>query len=322
MLLLTGLFIIFLHASFYRTPYLITPLIPIQLWNIAIETIEIVKKKWLYLADFWNIFDILRFIFTFAYFVVVIEQSASQTTKTVLLVLLSLCQSVKAFQIFSLFKSTRVQLRIVIEIVKDMVPFMLFVFATTLTVSILYTSATPEQSLTDRTFTDFLMHVYRLDFGDFDPDSYSSLEIAIFILAVVIVPLVLLNMLIAIMGDSFDRVMEDKERRDYQEMVGLVYRYEAIVDTLCYLKKKKSKEKAWKYIWYTEFLKEEGEEVIEAWQGRVRGIKIDLEKMQRKQEQWEQEMKKWMKQNDEKQKKSEDKLMEKSSRIEKVRKGD
>ena len=120
-----------------------------------------------------------------------------------------------------------------------MIPFMLFVFATTLTVSLLYTSATPETSLTDRTYTDYLMHVYRLDFGDFSPDDYSPLDIAIFILAVIIVPLVLLNMLIAIMGDSFDRVMEDKERRDFQEMAGLVYRYEAIVDTLCQCRRKK-----------------------------------------------------------------------------------
>lgn len=135
------------------------------------------------------------------------------------------------------------------------------------------------------------MHVYRLDFGDFSPDDYSPLEIAIFILAVISVPLVFLNMLIAIMGDTFDRVMEDQGRRDYQEMAGLVYRYEAIVDTLCHCKKKKRQ--PWKHILYTEFVKEEGEEVIEPWQGRIRGIKLDIEKLQRKQEQWEDEMRKW-----------------------------
>ena len=44
---------------------------------------------------------------------------------------------------------------------------MVFVLATTLAVSLLFTSATPDESLTDLTYTDYLMHVYRLDFGDF-----------------------------------------------------------------------------------------------------------------------------------------------------------
>ena len=85
---------------------------------------------------------------------------------------------------------------------------MLFVLATTITVSLLFTSATPDESLSNATYFDYLMHVYRLDFGDFSSE-YTPLDIAIFILAVMVVPLVLLNMLIAIMGDTFDRVKEE-----------------------------------------------------------------------------------------------------------------
>lgn len=59
-------------------------------------------------------------------------------------------------------------------------------------------------------------------------DEYSPLEEFIFILGAIIAPLVLMNMLIAIMGDTFDRVKEDQNRRDYQELASLVYRYEVI----------------------------------------------------------------------------------------------
>ena len=96
-----------------------------------------------------------------------------------------------------------------------MIPFMAFMLATTVTVSLLFTSATPDAALKDDTYTDFLLHVYRLDFGDFDLDGYSALDMAIFILAVLIVALVFLNMLIAIMGDTFDRVKEEQGRRDF-----------------------------------------------------------------------------------------------------------
>ena len=182
----------------------------------------------------------------------------------------------KAFQIFSLFKSTRVLLRIVIEIVKDMIPFMLFVLATTFTVSLLFTSATPDAALTDNTFSDFLLHVYRLDFGDFSLDNYSALDLAIFILAVLVVPLIFLNMLIAIMGDTFDRVKEEQGRRDFQEMAALVYRYEIIAQTIWKWLKRKG---VWKYIFVSEDVKHSGEEAIDVWQGRIRGIKMEIEKV-------------------------------------------
>ena len=85
-----------------------------------------------YFHDFWNYFDILRFIFAFGYFGVALAEqgsSSENSTKSILLTLLSFFQSVKAFHIFSLFKSIHVLLRIVIEMVKDMIAFMAFVLA-------------------------------------------------------------------------------------------------------------------------------------------------------------------------------------------------
>lgn len=99
-------------------------------------------KKSNYFKDLWNLFDLLRFLFTFVYLGVAFANSPSQMTKSVILTILAFSQSVKAFSIFSLFKGTRVLLRIVIEIVKDMVPFFIFVFTTTLIISLLFTTAT------------------------------------------------------------------------------------------------------------------------------------------------------------------------------------
>ena len=280
--LLTGLFILFLHAAFFRTPLILIPLLFVQLWNLAIEIIEQKKKGCrAYLSDFWNYFDILRFVFAFTYFGVAMAESGSSSssedsTKAILLTLLSFFQSVKAFHIFSLFKSTRVLLRIVIKIVKDMIPFMVFVVATTLTVSLLFTSATPDAALTNVTYSDLLLHVYRLDFGDFQLEQYSALDKAIFILAVFIVALVFLNLLIAIMGDTYDRVKEEGERRDLQEIARLIYRYEVIAQSVC---KAKGKKKSSKYIFIAEDAKYSGEQVTDLWQGRIRGIKLEIEKV-------------------------------------------
>ena len=110
------------------------------------------------------------------------------------------------------------------------------------------------------------------------------MDLAIFILAVLIVPLVFLNMLIAIMGDTFDRVKEEQDRRDFQEMAGLIYRYEIIAYSVCVWRKTK---RVWKYIFVSEDVKHSGEEAIDVWQGRIRGIKLEIEKVLKKQEEWE-----------------------------------
>ena len=78
-------------------------------------------------------------------------------------------------------------------------------------------------------------------------------------------------MLIAIMGDTFDRVKEEQARRDFQEMAGLVYRYEIIAEWMCRFFGRNS---TWKYIFYSEEAKHKGEEAIDPWQGRIKGIKI------------------------------------------------
>ena len=136
------------------------------------------------------------------------------------------------------------------------------------------------------------MHVYLLDFGDFSTDDYSALDLAIFILAIFIVPLVFLNMLIAIMGDTFDRVKEEQGRRDFQEMAGLIYRYEIIAQTVRKWLKRKS---IWKFIFVSEDVKYSGEEAIDVWQGRIRGIKLEIEKVLKKQDEDRKQNDEWKK---------------------------
>lgn len=54
-------------------------------------------------------------------------------------------------------------------------------------------------------FVKELMNIYRLDYADFQ-DYDGILESIIFLAATIINPLILLNMLIAMMGETFSRV--------------------------------------------------------------------------------------------------------------------
>ena len=165
-----------------------------------------------------------------------------------------------------------------LEIIRDMQAFILFVIGSTFTLALLFTAATPVSQVRNRLFPDLLMESFLIDFGDFSSDEYSPLAQIIFILGVVFVPLILMNMLIAIMGDTYDRVMEDLSRRDLQELASLVYTYLLIRPFLCCCcccccKKKET----WKYLWSTSETDESEEEM--GWEGRVRGIKRHIDRI-------------------------------------------
>ena len=152
-----------------------------------------------------------------------------------------------------------------------MIPFMFLVLVSTLLLALLFTSATPKSELHDRLFPDFVAEAFLIDFGDFGgAGEYSPLAQLIFILGVVFVPLVLMNMLITIMGDTYDRVMEDLPRRDLQELASLVYRYLIIRRCICCCRK--NKKEPWKYLWFTQEARSNESEEQLGWEGRVRGI--------------------------------------------------
>ena len=208
LLIIVGCILLVLHASYFRDYYILIPLLMLQTWNFMIEWVELYRKGTNYFRDGWNYCDILRFTFSYLYFFLLAMNAASQTTKDYLLTFLCLFQGLKAFSIFSIFATTRVLLRIVIEIIKDMVPYMIFMIATTMLISLLFTASTSDDQVDGFTFPNKMLEVFLLDFGDFSTDKYTMLDLIIFVLSVLAGPLVMLNMVIALMGDTFDRVKE------------------------------------------------------------------------------------------------------------------
>lgn len=55
-------------------------------------------------------------------------------------------------------------------------------------------------------FWDTFMISYRINLGDFDTDDYNFIDWLVFILATLINPIIMLNLLIALMSDTYSRV--------------------------------------------------------------------------------------------------------------------
>lgn len=59
-------------------------------------------------------------------------------------------------------------------------------------------------------FIQILEHVFLLMYGDFSTDEYNAPLWILFIFASLFMPLIMLNMLIAIMSDTYERVTTDE----------------------------------------------------------------------------------------------------------------
>lgn len=107
---------------------------------------------------------------------------------------------------------------------KDMIPFLIVLLAALTGFSI------SSMALKDSSEDNFILAVstkYRVMFGDFDTDSYNDdpqlyARWILFICATTLLGLVMLNMLVAVMSDTYARVMNEVIPKDYSELNSMI----------------------------------------------------------------------------------------------------
>ena len=70
---------------------------------------------------------------------------------------------------------------------------------------------------------------YLLSYGDWDTEGFNGLQWILFTIFTLMIPLVFLNLLIAIISDTFDRVFTNKTISDYKEKASLILEMEEIL---------------------------------------------------------------------------------------------
>ena len=70
---------------------------------------------------------------------------------------------------------------------------------------------------------------YKLSFGDFGTDGYGAEQWALFTITSIFIPLVMFNLIIAIMGDTYGRVKEESVMVDLKEQANLVMEIESLM---------------------------------------------------------------------------------------------
>lgn len=97
---------------------------------IAFECMQIFIKRITYFSDFWNVFDLMRIVMLCIYIGAALNDESNTTQEGnvflyYFLSTLNLLSWVRALSLLRLFTNTRILIHLIVEVVNDMVPFMI-----------------------------------------------------------------------------------------------------------------------------------------------------------------------------------------------------
>ena len=180
----------------------------------------------------------------------------SYETQRVIAAMATFCLWIKVLDWCKLFGPTSFFVRLILETISDIKYFMIiFVVALMMfgmPMYILQLNRTQDNAIVSEVFGNFWLlnafyNQYMLALGEFDFDNYEAgpqtyLCYLLFLSATFMTQITFLNMLIALMGDTFAKVMEQKEQFGLQTKLQIMSDYTALVldatqeqDTRCYM---------------------------------------------------------------------------------------
>ena len=146
----------------------------------------------------------------------------------------------KTFYWMRLFSGTSFYIRLILETINDIKYF--FILFTFIMMCFGNTLLVMNQGRADEiyskqfnvSFIDAMLNQYILAIGDYDTEAFQAeggdiILWLLFILATFLTQITFLNLLIAIMGDTFDRVSEVKEQSALAEKIKIIADYIVVV---------------------------------------------------------------------------------------------
>jgi hypothetical protein len=209
---------------------------------LILELIQIRNQGPSYFFDVWNMIDISSLFINFFYVTGEVFNTTSHHNLQIIGSVAVFIMWVKLFYWMRLFKPFSAFIRMITEIIKDIQVFLvMLIIALGAFANIIFVlninrkdSACTDDpscgpiydSVVGFAPIDALIHAYLTGLGDFNKDNYSSENSAVvwvmFILATIIVQLIFLNLLIAIMGESFSRITAIMQQSTLKELCAIM----------------------------------------------------------------------------------------------------
>lgn len=199
--------------------------------NFLLLTYEIVQiivlgvKEY---ASFWNSIDFLRFLAVITFTVCCFYGYAGDLKFYTVwgMIFLNYFRGLTGFRAFS---QTRFYLRLISRSFFDTIPFIIIFFYSTIAFGVLDYGLIPSKN-PDSVFTIIWKSSYDLNLGNFTNNSDNfDLKYVHFMLASVVNVIIMLNLLISILGDSFEKFQVEAGQLDAMEMLDVIAEIEKIM---------------------------------------------------------------------------------------------
>ncbi|CDW84245.1 wd-40 repeat protein [Stylonychia lemnae] len=198
-----------------------------------LEVNQIYMMRASYFNSIWSLFDLISINLNIAYIGCCIAD-IQPTKLRPLAAIAVLFMWIKFFYFLRIFRSTSSLIRMIMEICKDMAAFsLILLIAMVGFANVLYILAINvvsvgegEELFTGSNFLLAIIYSFRLGLGDFSTEgfgeTYDQIIWIVFLLEAMLIQIVLLNLLIAIMGDTFSKVTEIQEQLKLEEICKII----------------------------------------------------------------------------------------------------
>lgn len=185
------------------------------------DVIQMYQAFSLFWRDVWNYFDIARLLSLISYAFTYYYNHSEKEHCMTLLMIISLSRGLSFFR---LFNDTRYIIQLLVNVIKDMRSFIILLTYSTISFSMILMVQRK-----DRSFTNELKISFMMNLGEFETEGFDGLSWVIFMFMSVLNVIVLLNMLIALMGETFSRVRERSEIADFIEIAKMLLEVETVL---------------------------------------------------------------------------------------------
>ncbi|OMJ67215.1 hypothetical protein SteCoe_35680 [Stentor coeruleus] len=213
-----------------------------QLYNSGME----------YFDDLWNYVDIFRGLLfnlycIFVWFdiggkveVIQIINGVSQVYiisdyQSPIFTLAVLFSWLRGITYFKLFQRTRYLIKLIMEASVDIVSFFILLFYTTMAFAFIMQAADnigkfSQCSEEDNALSCYISTAYKQNLGELSGDPADIAASVLFIIICIVNPVIMLNLLISIMGDTYGRVKAGKVVADARELIGMIIEVETLMN--------------------------------------------------------------------------------------------
>jgi hypothetical protein len=194
---------------------------------VLYEVLQLIVQKLDYFKDFINWIDLTRFALII-YCIYDINNPLTDNFKDVYAIMFVLVWF-KLIKYLQVFDATRYLTRMMFDVVADLGTFILILLLVILAYAQITISI--EDSGDAKTFDELSRQAYVLAFGDFGGfDTFTFVKFMVFVIFSFVVPLVMMNLLIAIISDSYAVITSNQVSTNSRSLAEMLLEMEQLVN--------------------------------------------------------------------------------------------